>query len=66
MLAELGTEFGGHAVDLEFSLANFLLFGSAEQLMDFSLTKPYSCENKLPDRLLAIPVVRENYTKVVK
>src|SRR5262249_27148835 len=33
--------------DLEFSLANFLLMGSADQVMNLSLTKPYPGENKL-------------------
>jgi putative membrane-bound dehydrogenase-like protein len=52
--------------DLEFSLANFLLMGSAEQLMDLSLTKPYPGDNKLPDRLLAIKRVSERYRTIVE
>ena len=52
--------------DLEFSLANFLLMGSADQLMDLSLVKPYPGENKLPDRLLAITEVSEKYQKLLK
>jgi putative membrane-bound dehydrogenase-like protein len=52
--------------DLEFSLANFLLMGLAEQLMDLSLTHPYPGENKLVDRLLAIPAMEEMYRKLVK
>jgi putative membrane-bound dehydrogenase-like protein len=52
--------------DLEFSLANFLLMGSAEDLMDLSLTKPYAGENKLPDRLLAIKKVSEKYRAIVE
>jgi putative membrane-bound dehydrogenase-like protein len=51
--------------DLEFSLANFLLMGSAEQLMDLSLAHPYPGENKLPDRLLAIKGVGERYRKLL-
>jgi putative membrane-bound dehydrogenase-like protein len=51
--------------DLEFSFANFALFGSAEQQMDLSLTKPYPGENKLPDRLLAIKENQEKYKKIV-
>ena len=43
--------------DLEFSLANFLLMGTADQLMDLSLTHPYPGSNKLVDRLLAIKEV---------
>jgi putative membrane-bound dehydrogenase-like protein len=52
--------------DLEFSLANFLLMGNADQLMDLSVMKPYPGENKLPDRLLAIKDVNEKYKKVLK
>jgi putative membrane-bound dehydrogenase-like protein len=52
--------------DLEFSLANFLLMGSADQLMDLSLTHPYPGQNKLVDRLLAIPEVSEKYKKLVR
>ncbi len=52
--------------DLEFSFANFLLMGSADQLMDLSLTKPYPGQNRLPDRLLAIKTVNEKYQKLVK
>ncbi|MFL5340572.1 MAG: CotH kinase family protein [Gemmataceae bacterium] len=52
--------------DLEFALANFLLMGTADQLMDLSLTHPYPGENKLVDRLLAIPAVREKYQKLLR
>jgi putative membrane-bound dehydrogenase-like protein len=52
--------------DLEFALANFLLFGTPDQLMDLSVTKPYPGENKLPDRLLAIPEVHAKYRKLLK
>ncbi len=52
--------------DLEFSLANFLLMGSPDQLMDLSLTKPYPGQNKLPDRLLAIKEIREKYQKLLQ
>jgi putative membrane-bound dehydrogenase-like protein len=52
--------------DLEFSLANFLLMGSADQLMDLSVSKPYPGENKLTDRLLAMKEVSEKYQKVLK
>ena len=52
--------------DLEFSLANFLLMGTADQLMDLSLTHPYPGENKLVDRLLAIKDVSEKYQKLLK
>ena len=52
--------------DLEFSLANFLLMGTADQLMDLSLTHPYPGDNKLVDRLLAIKEVSEKYQKLLK
>jgi putative membrane-bound dehydrogenase-like protein len=51
--------------DLEFSLANFLLMGSADELMNLSLVKPYPGENKLPDRLLAIPEVSQKYQQLL-
>ena len=52
--------------DLEFSLAGFLLMGNAEQVMDLSVRKPYPGENKLPDRLLAIKEVNEQYLTLLK
>ena len=52
--------------DLEFSFANFMLMGSADQLMDLSVMKPYPGENKLPDRLLAIKDVNDKYRKLLK
>ena len=52
--------------DLEFSFANFLLMGSADQLMDLSVLKPYPGENKLPDRLLAIKEVNEKYRQIAQ
>ncbi|HVX14248.1 MAG TPA: PVC-type heme-binding CxxCH protein [Pirellulales bacterium] len=52
--------------DLEFSLANFLLMGTAEQLTDLNLMKPYPGENKLPDRLLAVKGMRERYRAIVQ
>jgi putative membrane-bound dehydrogenase-like protein len=52
--------------DLEFSLANLLLFGSPDELMNLSLTKPYPGENKLPDRLLAIPEHAKRYRALLE
>jgi putative membrane-bound dehydrogenase-like protein len=52
--------------DLEFSLANFLLMGTADQLTDLSLTHPYPGENKLVERLLAIKEASEKYQKLLK
>jgi putative membrane-bound dehydrogenase-like protein len=52
--------------DLEFALANFLLMGTADQLMDLSLTHPYPGENKLVDRLLAIKGMSEKYQNLLK
>jgi putative membrane-bound dehydrogenase-like protein len=52
--------------DLEFSLANFLLMGTADQLMGLSLTHPYPGENKLVERLLAIEDVSERYHRLLK
>lgn len=52
--------------NLEFSFANFMLMGNAEQLIDLDLTRPYPGESKLPDRLLAIKEVREQYRELLK
>ena len=52
--------------DQELSFANFLMMGSADQLMDMSLARPYGGQNRLADRLLAIPDVREAHRKIVK
>src|SRR5579864_4347120 len=52
--------------DLEFALANFLLFGTAQQLMDLSITHPYPGENKLVDRLLAVKEVNERYHNLMR
>jgi putative membrane-bound dehydrogenase-like protein len=51
--------------DQELAFANFLMMGTADQLMDMSLAHPYSGENKLADRLLAIKGVRDAYRKVL-
>lgn len=52
--------------DLESAFANFLLYGTPDQLMDVSILKPYPGDSKLPDRLLAIKEVKEKYLKLLK
>ncbi len=52
--------------DQELSFANFLMMGSSDQLMDMSLARPYGGQNRLADRLLAMPDVREAHRKIVK
>ena len=52
--------------DQELSFANFQMMGSADQLMDMSLARPYAGQNRLADRLLAIPEVREAHRKIVQ
>ena len=52
--------------DQELSFANFLMMGSADQLMDMSLARPYGGQNRLADRLLAIKDVSEAHQKIVK
>ncbi|MBO0699335.1 MAG: CotH kinase family protein, partial [Zavarzinella sp.] len=51
--------------DQEFTFANFLLMGTADQLLDLSLMHPYPGDNKLPDRLLVIRAVNEKYQKLL-
>jgi putative membrane-bound dehydrogenase-like protein len=50
--------------DLELALANFLMMGSPDQLMNLSLTRPYPGENRLADRLLASKEVSQKYRKI--
>ena len=52
--------------DQELSFANFLMMGSAAELMDMSLAHPYGGQNRLADRLLEIPYFREVHQKTVK
>jgi len=51
--------------DTDLSLGNFAFFGTPEQQMDLSLTKPY-VENKLTDKLMAMPGMKERYLGIVK
>ncbi len=51
--------------DQELSFANFAMMGSAEQLMAMSLVHPYAAPNRLADRLLALPEVREAQRKIL-
>jgi hypothetical protein len=52
--------------DMDRAFANFGIFGTAEQQMDLSLVHPYNGPNRLADRLMAMPDVREKYQKVLK
>lgn len=52
--------------DLEFTFGNFLLMGQPEQLMDLNVYHPYPGENRLPDRLLAIPEYRRRYQEILR
>jgi putative membrane-bound dehydrogenase-like protein len=52
--------------DQELSFANFAMMGSADQLMDMSVARPYDGENRLADRLLAIKEVRAAHQKMIK
>jgi putative membrane-bound dehydrogenase-like protein len=51
--------------DQELAFANFLMMGTADQLMDMSLVRPYGGENKLADRLLAIEGFRGSYRNIL-
>jgi len=52
--------------DQELAFANFLMMGTADQLMDMSLAHPYGGENRLVDRLLAINDIRLAYRKILE
>ena len=47
--------------DQELAFANFMMMGTADQLMDMSIAHPYGGENRLADRSLAIKDVRDAY-----
>ena len=51
--------------DLDRTFANFPIFGTPEQLMELSITKPAQ-QNRLADRLMAIKEVRGRYEEIVK
>ncbi|MFO0804023.1 MAG: CotH kinase family protein [Gemmataceae bacterium] len=51
--------------DTDLSLGNFAFFGTPEQQMDLSITKPY-VECKLADKLMAMPEVKVKYMSIVK
>ena len=50
----------------ELAFANFLMMGTADQLMDMSIVRPYDGQNRLADRLLAMKDVSESHRKIVK
>lgn len=52
--------------DLEFALGNFLLFGSADQLMDLSIRKPYAGECRLAERMLKDRNIEERYFALLR
>lgn len=52
--------------DLDRAFANLPVLGSNKQLMDLSLTHPYSGTHRLTDRLLAMPEVSEKYHNLLK
>ena len=52
--------------DLDLSLGGFGMMGSSDQQLDLSLTHPYAGQNRLVDRLLAMPEVSEQYQKLLR
>lgn len=52
--------------DMDLSFAGFPMGGSPDQQTDLSLMHPHSGTNKLIDRLLAVPEVKEKYQKLLK
>jgi spore coat protein H len=51
--------------DLDLSMGNFPIFGTPEQQMDLSLTKPYQ-QNRLADRLMANKEIADRYQTILK
>jgi hypothetical protein len=52
--------------DLDLSFGNFPMAGTAQQQEELSLIHPHMGDNKLIDRLLAMPEVKEKYEKILK
>jgi spore coat protein H len=51
--------------DLDRAFANFPIFGSKNQQMNFSMTHPYAGAHRLTERILAMPGVSEQYQKLL-
>lgn len=51
--------------DVDLAMGNFAFFGTPDQQMDLSITKPYA-SNRLADRLMAMKDVSEKYSGIVK
>lgn len=52
--------------DQDLTFAGFPMLGSPDQQMDLSLSHPHAGENKLIDRLLAVPEINERYQKILR
>lgn len=52
--------------DLDLAFGSFPMFGTPDQQMDLSVDHPHVGENKLIDRLLAMPDVKEMYRRHVR
>jgi spore coat protein H len=52
--------------DLDLSMGMWPMAGPPEQQMDLSINHPHMGQNKLIDRLLAMPEVQTNYQKLLK
>jgi hypothetical protein len=52
--------------DVDLALGNMPLFGTPEQQMDLSLTKPYPGPSRLADRLMANKETAERYQAILK
>ena len=52
--------------DLNLAFAGIVMGGSVDQLLDLSIMHPHWDQNKLIDRLLALPKYRESYRKFMR
>lgn len=52
--------------DLNLSFAGLVMGGTVDQLLELSMTHPHWDQNKLIDRILAIPKYRESYHRIVQ
>ncbi|MBX3400326.1 MAG: CotH kinase family protein [Gemmataceae bacterium] len=52
--------------DLDLAFGGFMMFGTPDQQANFSIERPHMGENKLIDRLFAMPEVKVKYREHVK
>ncbi len=65
-LSPVTNQFTFFPWDLDLAFGGFFLFGTTDQLAELSIDHPHTGENKLIDRLLAMPDVKSAYRAEIK